>query len=88
MTVKEYMDNIRSSVSTKLIEPAGLYSGRNGHIRFAHEVGYALNDFDKEGQKELLQCSYSSIYARACFLKPILDAGEWVKLMKSQRKEI
>lgn len=84
MTVKEYMDNIRNAAGTKLIESNGLYSGREGHIRFAHEVGCTLNDFDIKEQEEFLHNSYSSVYVRACFLKPILDAGEWIGLLQSQ----
>lgn len=86
MTVKEYMDNIRNAAGTKLIESDGLYSGREGHIRFAHEVGCALNDFDAKEQEELLHSSYSKVYVRACFLKPILDAVEWIGLLQSQIK--
>lgn len=85
---KEYMDNIRSAAGTKLIEAEGLYSGKNGHIRFAREVGYALNDFDEKGQREILHDSYSAIYVRACFLKPILNANEWIGLLESQIKRI
>ncbi len=84
MTVKEYTDNIRNAAGTKLIESNGLYSGREGHIRFAHEVGRALNDFDVKGQEELLHSSYSNVYVRVCFLKPILDAGEWINLLQSK----
>lgn len=86
MIVKEYMDNIRNAAGTKLVESDGLYSGREGHIRFAHEVGYALNDFGVKEQDELLHSSYSNVYVRACFLKPILDAGEWIGLLQSQIK--
>ena len=84
MTTREYMDNIRNATGTKLIESDSLYFGREGHIRFAHEVGYALNDFDVKGQEELIHSSYSNVYIRACFLKPILYAGEWIGLLQSQ----
>lgn len=86
MTVKEYMDNIRNAAGIKLIEADSLYSGRDGHIRFAHEVGYALNDFNVKEREELLHSSYSNIYIRACFLKPILDAREWIELLQFQIK--
>ena len=86
MTVKEYMDNIRNAAGTKLIESDGLYSGREGHIRFAHDVGCALNDFDAKEQEELLHSSYSNVYVRVCFLKPILDAVEWIGSLQSQIK--
>lgn len=84
MTIKKYIDNIRNAAGIKLVESDGLYSGREGHIRFAYEVGYALNDFGVKEQEELLHSSYS--YVRACFLKPILDAGEWINLLQSQIK--
>lgn len=84
MKAEEYMNNIRNAVGTKLIESECLYSGKDGHIRFAREVGYALNDFGKKEQDEILHGSYSTVYVRACFLKPILDAGEWIKILKSQ----
>ncbi len=48
------MCNTRDAVGTKLIEPGGIYSGRDGHIRFAHEIGYALNNCNRDGQEEFL----------------------------------
>lgn len=86
MTIKKYMNNIRNAAGTKLVESDGLYSGREGHIRFAYEVGYALNDFGVKEQEEFLHSSYSNVYVRACFLNPILDAKEWINLLQSQIK--
>lgn len=87
MTIKEYLNNIIDATRTKLIESDSIYSGRDGHVRFAHEVGYALNDFNRDEQEEFLHISYSSLYVRVCFLRPLLNAREWVKLLQSQIKK-
>lgn len=84
MTVNEYMYSIRNSALIQLLNPASIYQGRQGHLRLARECGYALNDFDEKDREELLHASYSNIYVRACNLKPILDAKEWISEMKSQ----
>ena len=77
MTANDYMGQIYSACEDKLIS-GGLYGGREGHLRLAREIGYALNDFDLNGQKTIISGSYSTIYVRACVLKPILDAKEWI----------
>ena len=59
----------------------GSYSGKDNHIKFAHETGYALNDFSEEAQNEILHSSYSIIYVRACNLRPLLNAKEWISEM-------
>lgn len=82
-----YMSKIQGAIGTKLIEKDGIYSGRSGHERFAREVGYTLNDFDEKGQEEILHGSYSCIYVAGCRLKPILDAKEWIGILKSQIKK-
>lgn len=77
MTSKEYLDNLYSACGDKLV--AGpIYKNREGHLRLAREIGYALNDFSDKDKKEILKTSYSVIYVRACFLKPLLDAHEWI----------
>ena len=35
---KKYLDNMDNAIGTLLIEPDGIYSGREGHERFAREV--------------------------------------------------
>ncbi len=80
---KAYMRNMREAVGTLLIEPGSLYSGREGHERFARECGYALRDFSEDGQKEILSGSYSTVYVSGCRLKPILDAKEWISIMEA-----
>ena len=80
---RRYMADMRNALGTMLIDGQNyLYSGRNGHIRLAHEIGYALNDFKPNEQEEILTGSYSCIYVRACFLNPILDAKEWISEMR------
>jgi len=71
------MYNIYKACGVQLISN-GLYSGREGHLRLAREIGYALRDFSREEQTEIIKSSYSTIYVRACFLKPILDAKDWI----------
>lgn len=83
---QNYMSCMRSAVGVHLIDPDSIYAGRNGHLRFARECGYALNDFNEVGKLEILRGSYSSIYVIGCHLNPILDASEWIKEMKTQMK--
>lgn len=80
---KEYLSNMRNAVcnNNKLIDPDSIYSGKEGHLRLARECGYALNDFNEEGEREILHGSYSSIYVIGCDLKPLLDAKEWINEM-------
>ncbi len=77
----EYMRRMFRACGNKLIAD-GLYGNRDGHLRLAREIGAALPDFNDEGQKEILSSSYSVIYVRACLLRPILDAKEWVGAMQ------
>lgn len=63
------------------------YYGKNGHIRFAREIGVALYGFDDRSMEEILKSSYSVIYVRATNLKPILDAKEWIKYIKDGYNE-
>jgi hypothetical protein len=78
----DYMRRMRGAVGTQLIEIDGTYAGRDGHLRLARECGVALADFDESGRNEILKGSYSAIYIIGCDLKPILDAGEWIKEMR------
>jgi hypothetical protein len=84
---KEYMSKIKSAVGDKLVNLNSVYYGREGHLRLARECGYALNDFNEDGQKEILHSSYSSIYVIRCNLKPLLNAKEWIYEMSKQLKE-
>ena len=78
-----YLCAMASAVGTKLVEPASLYSGKEGHMRLARECGYALRDFDQEGQKLIQSASYSRLYVKGCFLKPILSAKQWIRAMEA-----
>lgn len=78
----EYMTKMRSAVGGHLNDPDSIYYGKDGYLRLARECGYALNDFDETGQREILSGSYGMIYVTGCDLKPILDAKEWIEEMK------
>lgn len=82
---KEYMRKMYHACGQKLTE-AGLYGGKTGHLRLAREIGAALNDFSPAGQKEILSGSYSVIYVRACSLRPVLDAKEWISAMMAGKE--
>ena len=81
---REYLSKMRNAIGDKLVHPDSIYSGVEGHKRLAREIGPALNDFDKEGQEEILHGSYSTIYVVGCNLKPILDAKEWTREILSR----
>lgn len=82
----EYMIKMRSAVGRHLNDPNSIYYGKDGHLRLARECGYALNDFDETGQREILSGSYGVIYVTGCDLKPILDAKEWIEEMKNGKR--
>ena len=84
---REYLRKMRNAIGDCLINPESVYYGRNGNLRLARECGYALNDFNKEGQQEILHSSYGAIYVIGCNLKPILDAKEWSDEMSKQIKQ-
>jgi hypothetical protein len=81
-----YMQSMRGVIGSHLINPNSIYYGVCGHLRFARECGCALNDFDEEGQQEILHSSYSVIYVTGCNLKPLLNAKEWITEMSKQIK--
>lgn len=83
---KKYMSDMLLGVRMQLSNPNSPYFGLEGHKRLARECGYALNDFDKKGQDVILKTSYSTIYVRGCNLKPLLDAKEWIGIMRKQIK--
>lgn len=74
----DYMDNIKNAVGNKLVEPEGMYIGKDGHLRLAREVGYALADFNDKEVKHIKGSSYGNIYVIGCNLKPTLDAKDWI----------
>lgn len=81
LTPETYLDNLFRALGTKLIDGRPLYSHKEGHLRFARETGYALNDFDEKQQRDILSRIYS-LYVKACSLKPILNAKELITEMK------
>lgn len=83
---KDYLHKMRCAVGSHLIDPDSIYSGLSGHLRFARECGYALNDFGKLGQEHILHASYGEIYVIGCNLKPLLDAKEWINEMRKSIK--
>lgn len=83
----QYMHEMRQATGTHLVNPDSMYFGKQGHLRFAREMGHCLNDFNTEGQNEILHGSYSSVYVIGCNLKPLLDAKEWNAEMRKQIKE-
>ena len=86
MTAQDYLDRMSDAIGTKLIDNHPLYGDEEGHRRLAREMGSALADFSSEEQKEILTTSYSSIYVRGCFLRPILNAKEWINEMQKDKK--
>jgi hypothetical protein len=85
---RQYLNSMRNAIGDHLINPNSIYYGKEGNLRLARECGYALNDFNTEGQQEILHSSYGSIYVIGCNLKPILDAKEWITEMSKQIKQI
>ena len=81
---REYLSKMRNAIGDKLVHPDSIYSGVEGHKRLAREIGPALNDFNTEGQQEILHSSYGIIYVIGCNLKPILDAKEWTREILSR----
>lgn len=84
-----FMRNIRAACAGKFLLPDWIYKNdKEGHLKFANDVGVALRDFDEEAQNEILHGSYGSIYVIATLLKPILDAGEWINALKDGRDNL
>lgn len=83
----DYMDNIKNAVGNKLVEPEGMYADKDGHLRLAREVGYALANFNSKETKHIKGSSYNNIYVIGCNLKPILDAKEWVMRLEEGHKK-
>ena len=81
---REYLSKMRNAIGDKLVNLDSIYHGKDGNLRLARECGCALNDFNAEGQQEILHSSYSVIYVIGCNLKPILDAKEWTGEMEGR----
>lgn len=73
-----YLYEMRNAVGNKLVEPGWGYQEREGHLKFAREVGYALADFNEKEIKHIIGSSYGQIYVTGCNLNPILDAKDWI----------
>lgn len=84
---REYLNSLKNAIGDHLVNPNSIYYGKEGNLRLARECGHALNDFNKEGQQEILHSSYGAIYVIGCNLKPILDAKEWISEMSKQIKQ-
>lgn len=80
MSFSEYASRVSSS-AMRLCRDGGLYSGKDGAMRFGRECGYALPDFPD--YEKLISSTYSSICVRAYNLSPPIDAKDWVVAIKS-----
>ncbi len=87
---QDYMNRMhRACTIHDINRPDSPYYGREGHLRLARETGPSLLDFDEANQNMILSASYGVIYVRACHLKPILDAKEWIaEILSGKRKAI
>ena len=48
---KRYLDNMDNAIGTLLIEPDGIYSGREGHKRFAREFFDVITNTENKMKK-------------------------------------
>lgn len=83
---REYLFEMRSAIRKQLRNCLWIYGSWEGHLRLARECGFALNDFNVDGQREILMASYSIIYVTGCNLKPILSAKEWRAGLMSRKR--
>ena len=74
----EYMSKISRAAMRHCVE-GGMYAGKEGCLRLAREVGYALPDFSikKAELFEMMSRTYSGVCVIAYRLKPPVDAKEW-----------
>ena len=82
---QKYITAMKNAVYGRL---NSIYEGKERHLQFARECGYALNDFDEKEQKEILSASYGAIYVIGCNLKPILDSKEWTRALLDGKKRM
>lgn len=82
MELQTWMNEMASS-SFRHLRPDGMYGclGKEGHLRFAREVGYCIPDMSEQEQKEFPSISYGALYVRACDLKPVLSGKEWATIL-------
>lgn len=81
---QEYMSRI-GRASARHCAEGGLYAGKDGCLRLAREVGYALPDFStrKSDLFDMMSRTYSGICVIAYNLKPPIDAKQWNNEMVS-----
>lgn len=84
--VKEYIVRLKDAIGSKLVEMEGIYSNKDGHLRLAREVGYALTDFAEDERKHIIDLSYNA-YVIGCNLKPILDTKDWIEKLQEGYNE-
>lgn len=75
---QEYMSKISRAAARHCVE-GGLYAGKDGCLRLAREVGYALPDFStrKGDLFDMMSRTYSGICVIAYNLNPPIDAKKW-----------
>ena len=80
---QEYMDKIRRAAMRHCLEDGGLYAGKDGCLRLAREVGYALPDISrrKDDLFEMMRSTYGGVCVIAYDLKPPIDAKAWLNEM-------
>lgn len=79
MTALEYFEEIKRIARPMFFFGKHMYNGKNGHERFAREIGAGLSSFSEKEVSDFCKSSYSSIYVTASDLRPILSANEWIK---------
>lgn len=76
---QSYMSGIGHAAMRHCTADGGLYSGEDGCLRLAREVGYALPDFSTSPRD--IQSMASSTYGAVCViaynLKPPVSARRW-----------
>ena len=78
---KIYIHNMRQAASCVLLGDNLCYKGKEGHLRLAREVGYALNDFDEEAQNEIIHSSYKlrrKTHTLACGMKVAFSMKNYI----------
>jgi len=85
MTAKYYLQLMSNACNGWFVRIGR--NDREEHLRLAREVGGSLSEFNTKEQKEILSSSYGMIYIKACLLKPVLDAKEWVAEMLVGQKQ-
>lgn len=76
------MNWLYQAIGLNLVNGSPFFSGRAGHIKFAHQAGYAMPTFDDKERQRFFQLSYEVVYVPSCLLAPLLEADEWIKYVK------